>query len=151
MNISLENWLRNKLQETEEMHEYAVATETLRIWIDQYNHLKKEAFDADISNHFKNKFGLYANEIYEYLLENIERKEDLKFKLEKKCFWSMFLAQYKLTPRKISMKHFTSCVLTFCEQKNISMKQKRDNNRNPLTGIRGLEYLYFEKQKNIES
>lgn len=146
MNTTLENWLRDKLSETEKGFDYIAWVETVRVWIDQYNDLKKEAFDADISNHFKNKFGLYANEIYEYLLENIERKEDLKFKLEKKCFWSMFLAQYKLTPRKISMKHFTSCVITFCEQKNIHMKQKRDDNINPLTGTRGLEYLYFEKE-----
>jgi hypothetical protein len=39
MKISLENWLRNKLQENEEMHDYAVATETLRCWIDEYKQL----------------------------------------------------------------------------------------------------------------
>lgn len=37
MNITLENWLRNKLQETEEQHEYDVATDTVRCWIDEYN------------------------------------------------------------------------------------------------------------------
>lgn len=36
-NISLENWLRNKLQENEEMHDYAVSTETIRCWIGEYN------------------------------------------------------------------------------------------------------------------
>lgn len=41
MNISLENWLRNKLQENEEMHDYAVATETVRCWIDEYKQLSQ--------------------------------------------------------------------------------------------------------------
>ena len=35
--ISLENWLRNKLSENEEMHDYSVATDTIRCWIDEYN------------------------------------------------------------------------------------------------------------------
>lgn len=39
MNINLENWLRNKLQENEEMHDYAVATDTVRCWIEDYNQL----------------------------------------------------------------------------------------------------------------
>jgi hypothetical protein len=39
MNITLENWLRNKLQETEEMLCYDLATDTLRCWIDEYNEL----------------------------------------------------------------------------------------------------------------
>lgn len=38
--LSLENWIRNKLQETEEMQDYAVATDSVRAWIDQYNELK---------------------------------------------------------------------------------------------------------------
>jgi len=41
MNISLENWLRNKLQESEEMQDYAVATDTVRCWIDQYKELNQ--------------------------------------------------------------------------------------------------------------
>lgn len=41
MNISLENWLRNKLQENEEMHDYAVATDTVRCWIDEYKQLSQ--------------------------------------------------------------------------------------------------------------
>ena len=43
MNISLENWLRNKLQENEEMHDYAVATERVRCWIDEYKQLSQPA------------------------------------------------------------------------------------------------------------
>jgi hypothetical protein len=43
MNISLENWLRNKLQENEEMHDYAVATDTVRCWIDEYKQLSQPA------------------------------------------------------------------------------------------------------------
>lgn len=39
MNISLENWLRNKLQENEEMQDYAVSTDTVRCWIDEYKQL----------------------------------------------------------------------------------------------------------------
>lgn len=149
MNTTLENWLRYKLSETEKGYSYIAWVETVKSWIDQYNDQQKQAFEADVSNHFKNKFGVYANEIYEYFVQNIDRKEDLKFKLEKKEFWSVFLAKYKLTARKISMKHFKSCVFDFCEKKNISVKQKRDDNFNPLTGIRGLVCLYFEKQKNI--
>lgn len=38
MEISLENWLRNKLQENEEMQDYSVATDAVRAWIDEYNH-----------------------------------------------------------------------------------------------------------------
>lgn len=37
--LSLEVWIRNKLQEHEEMHDYAVATESVRIWIDQWRAL----------------------------------------------------------------------------------------------------------------
>lgn len=40
MNISLENWLRDKLDEIESMHEYSIATDTVRAWIDLYNDLK---------------------------------------------------------------------------------------------------------------
>lgn len=43
MNISLVNWIRNKLQENEEMHDYAVATDTVRCWIDEYNQLSQPA------------------------------------------------------------------------------------------------------------
>jgi hypothetical protein len=39
--MTLENWLRNKLQENEEMHDYAVATDTLRCWMDEYNELNQ--------------------------------------------------------------------------------------------------------------
>lgn len=54
MNISLENWIRNKLQENEEMHDYAVATETIRCWIDEYKQLKQSAeikSDCDCNNY----------------------------------------------------------------------------------------------------
>lgn len=35
--VSLENWLRDKLDENERMHDYAVATDTVRRWIEDYN------------------------------------------------------------------------------------------------------------------
>ena len=35
--IRIENFIRNKLQETEEMQEYSVSTDTIRCWIDEYN------------------------------------------------------------------------------------------------------------------
>ena len=41
MKISLENWIRNKLQETEEMLVYSVGTDTVRCWIDEYNELSE--------------------------------------------------------------------------------------------------------------
>lgn len=34
--ISLKNWIKNKLQEVEEMHDYDVATDTVRVWIEEY-------------------------------------------------------------------------------------------------------------------
>lgn len=37
MNITLEDWIRNKIQENEEMHEYSISTEALKVWIDDYN------------------------------------------------------------------------------------------------------------------
>lgn len=40
MNISLENWIRNKLQEVEETHDYQVATDSVRAWIDIWKELK---------------------------------------------------------------------------------------------------------------
>ena len=43
MNITLENWLRNKLQKNEEMHDYAVATDTVRCWLDEYKQLSQPA------------------------------------------------------------------------------------------------------------
>lgn len=42
MDISLENWLRNKLQESEENLDYCIATDTIRCWIDEYNLLTKQ-------------------------------------------------------------------------------------------------------------
>ncbi len=41
MNISLENWLRDKLDENESMHDFAVATETIKCWIDEFKELNK--------------------------------------------------------------------------------------------------------------
>lgn len=40
MNISLENWLRDRLYEVERMHEYSIGTDTVRAWVDLYNDLK---------------------------------------------------------------------------------------------------------------
>lgn len=40
MSISLENWIRNKLQENEEMHDYAVATDSVRAWIDEWKEVE---------------------------------------------------------------------------------------------------------------
>ena len=37
MKISLENYLRNKLDEVESMHSFELATDTIRCWIDEYN------------------------------------------------------------------------------------------------------------------
>lgn len=41
--ISLENWIRNKLDEIERMADFSVGTETVRCWIDEYKdrNLKK--------------------------------------------------------------------------------------------------------------
>jgi len=41
MNITLRTWLYSKLAETERMQSYEVATETVRIWIDEYDSLSK--------------------------------------------------------------------------------------------------------------
>jgi len=41
MNISLENWLRKKLEENEKMHDYSISTETVRILIDEYNQISQ--------------------------------------------------------------------------------------------------------------
>lgn len=44
MKISLENYLRNKLDEVESMHSFELATDTIRCWIDEYNEqLRKHA------------------------------------------------------------------------------------------------------------
>lgn len=37
MRISLENYLRNKLDKVESMSSFELATDTLRCWIDEYN------------------------------------------------------------------------------------------------------------------
>lgn len=42
MNISLENWLRNTLDEVDLMCDYEVSTDTVRAWIDLYNELKEK-------------------------------------------------------------------------------------------------------------
>ena len=39
MNISLENWLRSKLDDKERMQDYELATDTLRCWIEEYKEL----------------------------------------------------------------------------------------------------------------
>lgn len=36
MKITLENWLRNKIDEVESMHEFGVSTDTIRCWVDEY-------------------------------------------------------------------------------------------------------------------
>lgn len=53
MNISLENWLRNKLQETEENHQYDVATETVKIWIDQHRLLNQPIKTEQLCGYFQ--------------------------------------------------------------------------------------------------
>ena len=40
--ITLENWIRERLDATEEMLDYDVPTDTIRIWIDMYNDCKKQ-------------------------------------------------------------------------------------------------------------
>lgn len=52
MNISLENWIRNKLQENEEMHSYEVATESIRCLIDDYNNQKTIKTKAKVLRFF---------------------------------------------------------------------------------------------------
>jgi hypothetical protein len=47
MSISLENWIRNKLQENEEMHDYAVATDAVRVWIDEWKLESKMNFTTN--------------------------------------------------------------------------------------------------------
>lgn len=37
---TLEDWLRRKVDENEKMHDYSVATETIRLWIDEFNSSK---------------------------------------------------------------------------------------------------------------
>lgn len=37
MKISLENWLKNKLDEVESMHDFNVGTETVRCWIEEHS------------------------------------------------------------------------------------------------------------------
>jgi hypothetical protein len=40
MNISLENWLRHRIDVVEQMNDYSVPTDVIRAWIDLYNELK---------------------------------------------------------------------------------------------------------------
>jgi hypothetical protein len=49
--ISLENWIRNKLQENEEMHDYSIATETVRCMLDHH----KEIYVAKKEPDFKSQ------------------------------------------------------------------------------------------------
>ena len=71
MKISLENWLRNKLQENEEMQDYSVATDTVRCWIDEYEESRKiqsdtikiKKFD---SNGVEMKVGDIIQRVYKY-------------------------------------------------------------------------------------
>lgn len=48
MKITLENWLRNKIDEVESMHEFGVSTDTVRCWIEEYKDSteKKSPHDA---------------------------------------------------------------------------------------------------------
>ena len=39
INMTLENWLRNRLHENEEMHQYCIATDTVRCWIEAHKNL----------------------------------------------------------------------------------------------------------------
>jgi hypothetical protein len=45
MKLSLENYLRDKIMENEKMYDYAVSTDTIRCWIDEYNSEKKYTED----------------------------------------------------------------------------------------------------------
>jgi len=42
MNISLENWLREELDNLERNNEYNVSTDSVRAWIDLYNEFKEK-------------------------------------------------------------------------------------------------------------
>jgi len=50
MKISLDNYIRNNLQEIEEMHDYAVATETVRIWLDSFKEDKSINIELTADN-----------------------------------------------------------------------------------------------------
>ncbi len=41
MKTSLEDWLRDKLQKAEKLRDYAIATETVKIWINEWEALTK--------------------------------------------------------------------------------------------------------------
>ena len=64
MKITLENWIRNKLQENESMSDFAVATDTIRCWIDEYKVQNKIDELAEKFSHHVNPYvgsGMLSN------------------------------------------------------------------------------------------
>ena len=60
--VSLKNYLRDKLHQQEEMHDYSVATETVRVWIEQYESPKEEKEVAECEHEWVNN-GSFARKI----------------------------------------------------------------------------------------
>jgi len=56
--ITLEHFLRNKLQENEEQQDYAVATDTVRAWMDEYaeQFKPKPTISPDVQQNLFNYF-----------------------------------------------------------------------------------------------
>lgn len=79
MKISLENWLRNKLQENEEMHDYAVSTDTIRSWIDEYKELQQPSNKLESS--FGSSYSIYQGT--EFNNENLDLLIVVNFELKK--------------------------------------------------------------------
>jgi hypothetical protein len=69
MKTPLEDWLRNKLQEVEKMHDYAIATETVKIWINEWQALTKSKTPA-----VKKSYKLKIN----YMIGDADGYTDLK-------------------------------------------------------------------------
>ena len=82
MNISLENYLRDKLHKAEENLDYAVATESVRAWLDVYKAEKDNcagSANKSLFDHLSQEYGLNLTESELADIERIVYSESVDF------------------------------------------------------------------------
>lgn len=79
---TLENWLKNKIDEVEKMHDYEVSTETVRCWIEQHkNKTENIPIEIKILEEIERKYTFMIIEVYTFMKKvnpTLQDEEDLE-------------------------------------------------------------------------
>lgn len=76
MEISLENYLRDKVDEEESMHSFEIATDTIRCWIDEYNEQLRQYNVVGLSEQLK-AFADWRDENEDWIMHNCKDNNDV--------------------------------------------------------------------------